>query len=161
MKMPDMSPHDFYQVNASHAFGLLASSAEMRFERLTRLAKRLFNVPVAFVSLVEAHRPWPLQKHDDGRHAFAAASSPWKRATISSASLILISRGLAPASTSARNAIRHSPAGARVSLGGERDGKYWHLWLDDRALFRAHRCRRGLGAGPGLTPPWQATRHQA
>ncbi|WP_047288469.1 MULTISPECIES: sensor histidine kinase [Pseudomonas] len=30
-----------------------------------------------------------------------------------------------------RNAIRHSPAGARVSLGGERDGKYWHLWLDD------------------------------
>ena len=73
MKMPDMSPHDFYQVNASHAFGLLASSAEMRFERLTRLAKRLFNVPVAFVSLVEAHRPWPLQKHDDGRHAFAAA----------------------------------------------------------------------------------------
>jgi len=72
MKMPDMSPHDFYQVNASHAFGLLASSAEIRFERLTRLAKRLFNVPVAFVSLVEAHRPWPLQKHDDGRHAFAA-----------------------------------------------------------------------------------------
>ena len=30
-----------------------------------------------------------------------------------------------------RNAIRHSPAGARVSLGGQRDGKYWHLWLDD------------------------------
>ncbi|MGC5704228.1 sensor histidine kinase [Pseudomonas sp. NFXW11] len=31
-----------------------------------------------------------------------------------------------------RNAIRHSPAGARVTLGGQRDGKYWHLWLDDQ-----------------------------
>src|SRR5450830_1344672 len=73
MKMPEMSPRDFYQVNALHAFGLFASSAEMRFERLTRLAKRLFNVPVAFVSLADAHRSWLPSKHDnaaDGRHAF-------------------------------------------------------------------------------------------
>ncbi|KAF0865320.1 sensor histidine kinase [Pseudomonas sp. LD120] len=31
-----------------------------------------------------------------------------------------------------RNAIRHSPPGARVTLGGRRDGEYWHLWLDDQ-----------------------------
>ena len=31
-----------------------------------------------------------------------------------------------------RNAIRHSPAGGRVSLGGRRDGEYWHLWLEDQ-----------------------------
>lgn len=31
-----------------------------------------------------------------------------------------------------RNAIRHSPAGGRVSLGGGRDGDYWHLWLEDQ-----------------------------
>ncbi|NUU35816.1 sensor histidine kinase [Pseudomonas sp. C2B4] len=31
-----------------------------------------------------------------------------------------------------RNAIRHSPEGGVVTLGGQRDGKYWHLWLEDQ-----------------------------
>lgn len=31
-----------------------------------------------------------------------------------------------------RNAIRHSPEGGVVTLGGRRDGKYWHLWLEDQ-----------------------------
>lgn len=31
-----------------------------------------------------------------------------------------------------RNAIRHSPEGGVVHLGGSREGKYWHLWLEDR-----------------------------
>jgi two-component system sensor histidine kinase PfeS len=31
-----------------------------------------------------------------------------------------------------RNAIRHSPPGGVVSLGGCRDGQYWNLWLDDQ-----------------------------
>jgi two-component system sensor histidine kinase PfeS len=31
-----------------------------------------------------------------------------------------------------RNAIRHSPEGGIVLLGGRRDGKYWHLWLEDQ-----------------------------
>ena len=31
-----------------------------------------------------------------------------------------------------RNAIRHSPAGGIVSLGGQREGDAWHLWLDDQ-----------------------------
>src|SRR5450830_1709626 len=73
MKMPEMSPHDFYQVHALHAFGLFAASAELRFERLTRLAKRLFNVPVAFVSLADVHRPWLPSKQEqpgNGNHAF-------------------------------------------------------------------------------------------
>ena len=30
-----------------------------------------------------------------------------------------------------RNAIRHSPPGGIVSLGGWRDGDFWHLWLED------------------------------
>ncbi len=30
-----------------------------------------------------------------------------------------------------RNAIRHSPKGGVVSLGGQRDGDFWHLWLVD------------------------------
>jgi two-component system sensor histidine kinase PfeS len=31
-----------------------------------------------------------------------------------------------------RNAIRHSPGGGIVHLGGRRDGDYWHLWLEDQ-----------------------------
>ncbi|MGW8465319.1 histidine kinase sensor domain-containing protein [Pseudomonas sp. CLCA07] len=30
-----------------------------------------------------------------------------------------------------RNAVRHSPKGGVVSLGGRRDGDFWHLWLED------------------------------
>jgi two-component system sensor histidine kinase PfeS len=30
-----------------------------------------------------------------------------------------------------RNAIRHSPTGGIVQLGGRRDGDCWHLWLED------------------------------
>ncbi|MDR6917595.1 two-component system sensor histidine kinase PfeS [Pseudomonas sp. 3296] len=31
-----------------------------------------------------------------------------------------------------RNAIRHSPEGGVVSLGGQRDGDFWHVWLEDK-----------------------------
>jgi two-component system sensor histidine kinase PfeS len=31
-----------------------------------------------------------------------------------------------------RNAIRHSPADGIVCLGGQRDGDFWQLWLDDQ-----------------------------
>ena len=31
-----------------------------------------------------------------------------------------------------RNAIRHSPGGGVVHLGGRRDGDYWDLWLEDQ-----------------------------
>lgn len=30
-----------------------------------------------------------------------------------------------------RNAVRHSPAGGAVHLGGRREGACWHLWLSD------------------------------
>ncbi|CAI3796220.1 Sensor protein PfeS [Pseudomonas sp. MM223] len=30
-----------------------------------------------------------------------------------------------------RNAIRHSPAEGVVRLGGQREGSYWWLWLED------------------------------
>ncbi|WP_247257900.1 sensor histidine kinase [Pseudomonas moorei] len=65
-----------------------------------------------------------------------------------------------------RNAIRHSPAGGIVHLGGRRDGRYWHLWLEDqgggvaqddlerifRPFTRLDGSRRGNGGfGLGLS----------
>lgn len=59
MNMSEMSINALYQLDALHTFSLLANAAEKRFDRLTRLAKRLFNVPVAFVSLANQ----PCQVH--------------------------------------------------------------------------------------------------
>jgi len=41
-----------------HALGLLDSVPEERFDRVTRLAQRLFGVPIALVSLVDEDRQW-------------------------------------------------------------------------------------------------------
>ena len=37
---------------------MLDTPAEERFDRVTRLATRLFGVPIALVSLVDEHRQW-------------------------------------------------------------------------------------------------------
>jgi diguanylate cyclase (GGDEF)-like protein len=42
------------RIEALHALQLLGSAREERFDRLTRLAKRLFNVPMAIVTLVDS-----------------------------------------------------------------------------------------------------------
>jgi PAS domain S-box-containing protein len=41
-----------------HALGILDSPPEERFDRITRTAQRLFDVPIALVSLVDAKRQW-------------------------------------------------------------------------------------------------------
>ena len=38
--------------------GLLDTPPEERFDRYTRVARRLFDVPIALVSLVDEHRQW-------------------------------------------------------------------------------------------------------
>lgn len=46
------------RLNALRSLNLLDSEVEERFDRITRLAKRLFDVPIAVVSLVDAERQW-------------------------------------------------------------------------------------------------------
>lgn len=41
-----------------HALGVLDTPPEERFERITRLAKHLFDVPIVAISLVDADRQW-------------------------------------------------------------------------------------------------------
>jgi diguanylate cyclase (GGDEF)-like protein len=38
--------------------GILDTPAEERFDRITRIARRVFDVPIALVSLVDEHRQW-------------------------------------------------------------------------------------------------------
>jgi len=49
---------------------ILDTLPEERFERLTRLARRLFGVPIALISLVDAQRQW-----------FKSAEGPFRRET--------------------------------------------------------------------------------
>src|SRR5262245_28205652 len=46
------------RVRALRELGILDSAPEERFDRITRLAQRLFDVPIALVSLVDAERQW-------------------------------------------------------------------------------------------------------
>lgn len=54
-----IKPHDEQtRLDTLRAFKLLDSDPTERFDRITRLAKRLFGVPIALVSLVDADRQW-------------------------------------------------------------------------------------------------------
>ena len=46
------------RLHALHALALLDTPVEERFDRITRLAVRLFDVPIALISLVDAQRQW-------------------------------------------------------------------------------------------------------
>lgn len=58
MQSPEIPEDDDLRVGALHALKVLDTPVEERFDRLTRLAKRLFGVPIAVVSLVDANRQW-------------------------------------------------------------------------------------------------------
>ncbi len=58
MKKPD-TPHDEEtRLKTLRSLNILDTPAEERFDRLTRLAKRMFGVPIALVSLVDEDRQW-------------------------------------------------------------------------------------------------------
>jgi putative two-component system response regulator len=44
-------------------YAILDSPPEVRFDRITRLAARLFDVPTAVISLVDEHRQWFKSTH--------------------------------------------------------------------------------------------------
>lgn len=58
MLAPSKPANEALRIQALHALNVLDSAPEERFDRLTRLAKRLFNVPIALVTLVDKDRQW-------------------------------------------------------------------------------------------------------
>ncbi|GGK82577.1 GGDEF domain-containing protein [Amphritea balenae] len=58
MEKPDIPYNEQARLKALHSLEILDTAAEERFDRLTRLAQRMFNVPIALVSLVDRDRQW-------------------------------------------------------------------------------------------------------
>jgi diguanylate cyclase (GGDEF)-like protein len=58
MQAPSLPDDEDARLAALHALQLLDTTAEDRFDRVTRVACRTFGVPVALVSLVDGHRQW-------------------------------------------------------------------------------------------------------
>lgn len=58
MHIPAKPADESTRLDTLRALNILDTSPEERFDRLTRLAKRLFGVPIALVSLVDADRQW-------------------------------------------------------------------------------------------------------
>ncbi len=53
------SPHDEAErLEVLYDYEILDTAPEATFDRVTRLAARLFNVPIAVISLVDADRQW-------------------------------------------------------------------------------------------------------
>jgi diguanylate cyclase (GGDEF)-like protein len=58
LKKPDIPQDEQARLETLRSLGILDSPPEERFDRLTRMAKRLFGVPIALVSLVDENRQW-------------------------------------------------------------------------------------------------------
>ncbi len=58
MQIPEMPGNEMDRLAALERLNILDTVAEERFDRLTRLAKNLFQVPIALVSLVDSDRQW-------------------------------------------------------------------------------------------------------
>ena len=56
MKTPESPPAEAARLQTLRALNILDTPQEERFDRLTRMAKRLFDVPIALVSLVDENR---------------------------------------------------------------------------------------------------------
>ena len=58
MKTPEFPPNEVARLQTLRSLDILDSPQEERFDRLTRMARRLFDVPIALVSLVDDNRQW-------------------------------------------------------------------------------------------------------
>ena len=58
MKKPSIPRDDEARLRALRSLDVLDTPPEERFDRLTRMAKRLFDVPIALISLVDEDRQW-------------------------------------------------------------------------------------------------------
>ena len=58
MQTPPIPSNEIDRIAALHALNILDTPQEERFDRLTRLARRVFNVPYVTISMIDTHRQW-------------------------------------------------------------------------------------------------------
>ena len=58
MKAPEIPDNEESRLATLRSLAVLDTQPEERFDRLTRMCKRLFDVPIALVSLVDENRQW-------------------------------------------------------------------------------------------------------
>lgn len=58
MKKPELSKNEEKRLEALESLYILDTTAEERFDRFTRLAKKIFDTPIALVSLIDEKRQW-------------------------------------------------------------------------------------------------------
>ncbi|WCN15101.1 hypothetical protein GV054_19820 [Marinomonas mediterranea] len=58
MKKPDILTNDDARLYALNILRILDSEPEQRFDSITPVATKLFDVPIALVSLVDQDRQW-------------------------------------------------------------------------------------------------------
>ena len=58
MRAPDTPKNEQERLETLRSMNILDTPAEERFDRLTRMAKRMFGVPIALVSLIDENRQW-------------------------------------------------------------------------------------------------------
>ncbi|MBN3494846.1 sensor domain-containing diguanylate cyclase [Vibrio neptunius] len=58
MKEPDFPNDEEQRIKDLHSLDILDTQPEERFDRITRVAQHLFDVPIAVVSLVDVQRQW-------------------------------------------------------------------------------------------------------
>ncbi len=58
MKQPEIPADEQARLGALRSLNILDTPPEERFDRLTRVAKRMFGVPIALISLIDENRQW-------------------------------------------------------------------------------------------------------
>lgn len=58
MITPDFPSNEQQRLLKLKSLNILDTNAEERFDRITRLAQKMFNVPIALVSLIDENRQW-------------------------------------------------------------------------------------------------------
>lgn len=58
MRIAELPANEAARIDALHSLRILDTPREERFDRLTRLARRLFDVPMAVVTMIDVHRQW-------------------------------------------------------------------------------------------------------
>lgn len=58
MLPPKIPNNEDIRISELRSLLLLDSSPEERFDRITRIAKQLFNVPISLISLIDTDRQW-------------------------------------------------------------------------------------------------------